>query len=400
FRVLDLGQVVAGNFCGALLAYFGADVIKVEQPGKGDALRSLRFSDSTGTSLWWRTYGRNRRCVTINLHHEEGRELTRQLAEKADVLLENFRPGVMEKWNLGPKDLSPGLIFTRISGYGQTGPKASLAGYASVCEGYGGLRHLNGFPDMPPVRPNFSYGDSLAGLHAAFGTVMALLHRQRKSDAADSFQTSHGQVIDASISESVFNMLEGCISEYAMLGHDRQPSGSTISGVVPTSTTRTKDGRWVIIGGNGDSVYSRLMAAVGHPEMGTDNPKYANNTKRCAAQDEIYKVIDEWVESKTLDEVLAAMKEARVPSGPILSPGDIYKEEQFQQRNMFHTAQPPGDESGEPVVMPAMLPVLSETPGSTKWAGPSLGQHTEEVLRGELGLKVKEIQRLRDVGAI
>ncbi|CAL8471009.1 g10551 [Coccomyxa elongata] len=391
-KVLDVGQVVAGNFCGAILGYFGADVIKVEPPGRGDALRSLRMTDSTGTSLWWRTYGRNRRCITIDLHKEEGREVLRSLANRSDVLVENFRPGVMEKWRLGPQDLKPELIYTRISGYGQTGPKASLAGYASVCEAYGGLRHLNGYPDRPPVRTNVSLGDTLTGLHAAFGAVMALLHRQRHDNNVP------GQVIDAAISESVFNMLEGCVPEFVMHGYDRPPSGSTISGVVPSATLKTKDGRYVIIGGNGDSVYSRLMAAIGRPDMGAENPLYANNSERCKRENKIYEVIGEWVAQRSLEDVLEVMAAARVPSGPILSTADIMKEEQYNVRGMFEEASPPS--GGPSLTLPAMLPVMSRTPGSTKWAGPELGEHTEEILRTELDMSSDEIRKLQELGAI
>ncbi|CAL5228657.1 g11827 [Coccomyxa viridis] len=391
-KVLDVGQVVAGNFCGALLAYFGADVIKVEPPNRGDALRSLRMTDSTGTSLWWRSYGRNRRCITLDLHKEEGRDVLRRLSDRADVLVENFRPGVMEKWGLGPKDLKDTLIYTRISGYGQTGPKAHLAGYASVCEAYGGIRHLNGYLDRPPVRPNISLGDTLTGLHAAFGAVMALLHRQRHHLKIP------GQVVDAAISESVFNMLEGCVPEFTEQGYDRPPSGSTISGVVPSATFQTKDGRYVIIGGNGDSIYMRLMTAVGRPDMGSSNPLYKSNSDRCKHEKEIYAVIGEWVEERDLEEVLRVMGEARVPSGPILSTADILKEEQYQVRGMFEQTAPPA-KAGPTITVPAMLPLLSRTPGATKWAGPELGEHTDEVLREELGMSPEDIQELRACGA-
>ncbi|KAK9831410.1 hypothetical protein WJX81_002598 [Elliptochloris bilobata] len=391
FKVLDFGQVVAGNFCGALLAYFGAKVIKVESP-RGDALRSLRLTDESGTSLWWRSYGRNRKCITLDLHKEEGRELARRLAQKADVLVENFRPGVMEKWGLGPQDLSPELVYVRISGYGQTGPKAPLAGYASVCEAYGGIRHLNGYADRAPVRANISLGDSLAGLHAAFGAVMALLHRQRSGRSAS------GQVVDAAISESCFNMLDSCVPEFASHGFDRPPSGSTISGVVPSATLRTRDGKYVIIGGNGDSVYSRLMAAVGRPDMDSNNPTYADNARRCEREAEIYQVLGDWVATRTLEEVLDAMVAARVPSGPILSTGDIMREEQYHARGMFHEVRPPS--GGPAVTVPALVPKLSSTPGGTQWAGPELGEHTADVLREELGVDEKELARLRETGVV
>ncbi|KXZ41968.1 hypothetical protein GPECTOR_233g541 [Gonium pectorale] len=340
--------------------------------------------------------GRNRRCVTINLNVPEGRELVKRLSSRVDVLVENFRPGVMEGWGLGPGDLKPELVYTRISGYGQTGPRAPDPGYASVCEAYGGLRHLNGYPDRPPVRPNISLGDTLAGLHGAFGAVMALLHRQRSAGAAG--VRPAGQVVDASISESVFNMLESCVAEVAMAGEDRQPSGSTISGVVPSGTFRTKDERYVVIGGNGDSVYSRLMAAIGRPDMAASNPAYASNSLRVAAEGAIMGEIEAWVAKHTLEEVMAAMTKARVPAGPILSTAALMREPQFLARGMVQAAPPPS--GGPPVTMPALLPVLSATPGATRWAGPELGEHTEEVLRAELGLGDEEMAALRAKGAI
>lgn len=392
-KVLDLGQVVAGNFCGALLAYYGADVIKIEPPARGDALRHLRMLDESGTSVWWRSYGRNRRCITVDLHKEEGREIAKTLANQSDVLIENFRPGVMEKWGLGPDNLKKELVYTRISGYGQTGPKASLPGYASVCEAFGGLRYINGYPDRPPVRPNISLGDSLAGLHAAFGAVMALLARQRLGPQAA------GQVVDAAISESIFNMLEGCIPEYVSFGHNRPPSGSTLTGVVPSGCWKSKDGIYVIIGGNGNSVYDRLITACGRPDMGLTNDRYNTDSKRCDHEQEICQVIEDWVASHTADQVLAAMKEARVPAGPILSTADIFKDEQYQARGMFETVKGPNGE-GKEVTLPAILPVLHGTPGKTRWAGPELGQHTDEVLKEVLGLGDGEIAKLRETEAI
>lgn len=400
YKVLDLGQVVAGNFCSGLLAYFGADVIKVEPPGRGDALRHLRDLDPSGTSLWWRSYGRNRRCITLDLHQESGREIVRKLADNVDVLVENFRPGVMEKWGLGPKDLPSRLIYTRISGYGQTGPKAPLPGYASVCEAYGGFRYINGYPDRAPVRPNMSLGDSLAGLHAAFGTVMALLRRDgpHSGNIGGNLDKALGQVVDAAISESLYNMLEGCVSEFAASGAVRPPSGSTLTGVVPSGCWKASDGVYVIIGGNGNSVYNRLMTAVGHPDMGTDNPLYATDAKRVENETEICDAIATWVASHTSDHVMRVLNEARVPAGPILSIADIMEEPQYQERGMFEKAVPPS--GGQEVTVPAMLPVLSSTPGSTRWAGPELGEHTEEVLKSVLGMKQEDIDALRSTGAI
>lgn len=398
YKVLDLGQVVAGNFAGALLGYFGAEVIKVEQPGRGDALRHLRDLDASGTSLWWRSYGRNRKCVTIDLKTEEGRDLVKQLAGRVDVLIENFRPGVMESWGLGPDDLPNDLVYARISGYGQTGPKASLPGYASVCEAYGGFRFINGFSDRAPVRPNISLGDSLAGLHAAFGTVMALLHR----DGIKNGGQAHGQVVDAAISESMFNMLEGCVSEYFASGSVRPPSGSTLTGVVPSGTWKSKDGIFIIIGGNGNSVYDRLMTAIGRADMTSSNPRYETDFKRCQVEEEICREIESFVAGNSAEDVIQVMSGARVPAGKILNIEDIINEEQYQQRGMFEKTQPPDAKDGhlEDVVVPAMLPLLSRTKGKTLWAGPELGSHTEEILKSELHMSDQQIASLRSSGVI
>lgn len=398
YRVLDVGQVVAGNFAGALFGYFGAEVIKVEPPGRGDALRHLRDLDASGnTSLWWRSYGRNRYSLTVDLHHEKGREIVKHLSEKCDVLLENFRPGVMEKWGLGPADLGKHLVYTRISGYGQTGPKATLPGYASVCEAFGGFRYINGYSDRAPVRPNISLGDSLAGMHAAFGAVMALLHRDGiKSNGGRT--RKHGQVVDAAISESMYNMLEGCVTEYFASGSIRPPSGSTLTGVVPSGCWKANDGVYVIIGGNGNSVYDRLMTAVGRPDMTTQNPRYATDSKRCLVEKEICDEIEAWVAKNSSGDVMKVLSAARVPAGPILNVEDIVHDEQYKARGMFERTTPPA--SAEEFVLPAMVPVLSDTPGHTKWAGPDLGQHTDKILTELLEMSQDNIDELREIGAI
>ena len=253
-RVLEVGQLLAGPFAGNILGYYGAEVIKVEAPGEGDPLRKWRELDEDGTSFWWRSIGRNKKCITADLRSEEGRSLVRRLSLKCDVLIENFRPGVMEKWGLGPADLqsdNPGLIYARISGYGQDGPWASKPGFASVCEGVGGLRYVNGKPGEAPMRPNLSLGDSLAGIHTALGIVMACLHRNNDPQ-------SRGQVIDTALYEATFNMLEGVIPEYDGAGVIREPSGSTITGIAPTNTYRCADGKFIVIGANGDSIFKRL----------------------------------------------------------------------------------------------------------------------------------------------
>ncbi len=285
-RVLELGQLLAGPFAGTLLAYYGAEVIKVEPPGKGDQIRRWRVLKND-TSLWWRSLGRNKKCITLDLRSECGQALASRLVARSDVLVENFRPGTLEGWGLGPEQLNalnPELIVARVSGYGQTGPYAARPGYASVCEGIGGFRHINGFPGGPPVRPNLSLGDTLAGFHAAFGVLLALLAR-RNGEA--------GQVVDVALYESVFNMLEGVVPEYAGAGVVREPSGSTLTGIVPTNTYPCSDGKYVIIGGNGDSIYKRLMTAIGRADL-ADDPRLAHNDGRVAHEQEIDAAISAW----------------------------------------------------------------------------------------------------------
>ena len=278
-RVLELGQLIAGPLAGCILAYFGAEVIKIEPPEKGDPLRVWRILEQ-GTSLWWRSLGRNKKCITLNLYTEKGRHIARQLVDRVDILVENFRPGTLEKWGLGPEELkqtNPGLIYARISGYGQTGHYASRPGFASVCEGIGGFRYINGFPGAPPVRPNLSLGDTLAGLHAVLGILLAYIQRRKPGQGV-------GQVVDVAIYEAVFNMLEAVVPEYDGAGVVREPSGSTLTGIVPTNTYRCRDGKYVIIGGNGDSIFQRLMRTAGRPEMATDPRVWPEHRVRIGLQ--------------------------------------------------------------------------------------------------------------------
>lgn len=386
-RVLEMGQLLAGPFAGTILAYFGAEVVKVEPPGTGDPIRHWRLVED-GSSLWWHSVGRNKKCVTLDLRRDEGRRLARRLAAEVDVLIENFRPGTLEKWGLGPEDLKadhPDLIFARVSGYGQTGPYASRPGYASVCEGVGGLRYLNGFPDRPPVRPNLSLGDSLAGLHAAFGIVLALLHRER----ASALPAAAGQVVDVAIYEAVFNMLESVVPEYDRCGEVRGPSGSTITGIVPTNTYLCRDGKHVIIGGNGDSIFRRLMRAAGRPEM-ADDPRLADNVGRVERQEEVDGAIGAWTATLAAAEVLERLEQAGVPAGPINSVADMVEDAHFQARGLFEDVEV----GGRPLKIPALLPKLSSTPGRTRWPGPAVGAHNREILGGWLGLSAAEIDRL------
>jgi crotonobetainyl-CoA:carnitine CoA-transferase CaiB-like acyl-CoA transferase len=378
--VLELGQLLAGPFAGCVLAYYGAEVIKVEPPGDGDPLRRWRVLDEDGTSFWWRSLARNKKCITADLRREEGRDLVRRLAVQCQVLLENFRPGVMENWGLGPAALwadNPALIYARISGYGQDGPYASRPGFASVCEGVGGLRYVNGRPGEPPMRPNLSLGDTLAGLHTALGVVMACLHQARNPGAA-------GQVIDTALYEAVFNMLEAVVPEFDGAGVVREPSGSTITGIVPTNTYRCSDGRFIIIGANGDSIFRRLCEAMGRPDMATD-PRLAGNARRVENEAEIDAAISAWTGTLDSEAALRILEEARVPAGPINSVTDMMADPHFIARGLFEEV----DVEGRPLKIPALVPRLSDTPGRTDWPGPEIGAFNEEVYGDLLGLSAR-----------
>ncbi len=391
FRVLEVGQLLAGPFVGSMLGYYGADVIKVEAPGDGDPIRKWRELDENGTSYWWRSLGRNKKCITANLRTEEGRDIVRRLAEKSDVIVENFRPGTMEKWGLGPDDFkesNPGLIYARISGYGQTGPYASRPGFASVCEGIGGFRYVNGFPGGPPVRPNLSIGDTLAGLHSALGIVMACVHRLKDPEG-------RGQVIDTALYEAVFNLLEGVVPEYDGAGVIREPSGSTLTGIVPTNTYRCTDGKYIIIGANGDSIFKRLAEKMGRPDMAAD-PRYADNAGRVQHEEELDAAISAWTESMDSETALTRLEEARVPSGPIYSVADMFVDEHFKARGLFEEVIV----NGKTLKIPGMVPKLSRTPGRTDWAGPEVGAYNKEILGGLLGIADDDLKRLQDDGII
>ena len=388
-RVLEMGQLLAGPFAGCVLGYFGAEVIKIEPPG-GDPIRGWRVVRD-GTSLWWHSLGRNKKSVTLDLAKPSGRELAKALAAKCDVLIENFRPGTLEKWGMSPaalKALNPELIVARVSGYGQTGPYAAQPGFASVCEGFAGFRYINGFPDRPPVRPNLSMGDTLAGLHAVLGILLALTARLRR-------KAPGGQVVDVAIYESVFNLLESVVPEYDGAGVVREPSGSTLTGIVPTNTYRCADGKYVIIGGNGDSIYQRLMRAIGRPEMAED-PRFATNARRVENEREIDAAISAWTGARGSAAVLEALRAAEVPNGPIYSVADMMADPHFNAREMFETVSV----GGKPLRIPAIPPILGETPGRTDAPGPPLGAHTDEVLERLLGVQADARAELRAAGVI
>lgn len=387
-RVIEMGQLLAGPFCGTLLGSFGAEVIKIEPPG-GDPIRSWRVCDESGTSYWWYSLGRNKKCVTLDLRKQQGRDLARGLIGRADILIENFRPGTLEEWGLDPEELRaehPELIVARISGYGQTGPYRHRGGYASVCEGFGGLRYVNGLPGERPVRANLSLGDSLAGIHATLGVLLSLLQRGR---------SQRGQVIDVGIFEAVYNLMEAVVPEYSGAGVVREPSGSTITGIVPTNTYRCADDRWVIIGGSGDSVFRRLMRTAGRDDL-ADDPRLQDNPGRVEHQREIDAAIEAWTSELPLDEVLDRLEAAEVPAGPIYSVREMFDDPQYRARGLFEEVETPAGE----LEIPQIQPKLGETPARTEWPGPALGAHNAEVFGELLGLDEAEREALRRAGVI
>ena len=394
-RVLEMGQLMAGPFAGTILAYYGAEVIKIEEPKTGDPVRTWRGVDRDGTSLWWRSLGRNKKCITVDLRTDEGRGIARELAWKCDVVVENFKPGTMEKWKLGPEDIkarNQDVIYCRVSGYGQTGPYSHKPGYASVCEGVGGFRYVNGFPDRPPCRPNLSLGDSLAGIHAALGIVMALYNKEGRKGREGG---GTGQEIDVAIYESVFNMMEAVVPEFDRLGMMREREGSKLTGIVPTNTYRCKDGLYVIIGGNGDSIYRRLMAAAGRKDM-AESPEYATNADRVRNEPAVDRAISAWTATLTAAEVVEKLEAAQVPVGSIYTVKDMLNDPHYQARGMFEEVEA----GGRPLKIPAMTPKLSGTPGGTEWPGPAVGSHSVEVLKSILGRTDAEIEELKSHGTI
>jgi crotonobetainyl-CoA:carnitine CoA-transferase CaiB-like acyl-CoA transferase len=388
-RVIELGQLLAGPFAGSMLGYFGAEVIKVEPPG-GDPMRNWR-EVKDGTSLWWRSLARNKKCISLDLKTERGRELVRQLILDADIVIENFRPGVLEDWDLDPAKLrqqNPRLVVARISGYGQTGPYASKPGFASACEAISGFRYVNGHPGEIPVRPNLSIGDSISGLHAVIGILMAL--RDRDRDGGNGM----GQVVDVALYESMFNLMEAVIPEYHGAGQIRQPSGTTVTGIVPTNTYSCQDGKYLVIGGNGDSIFGRLMKAIGREDM-ANSPLYAHNADRVEREAEIDAVLCNWCQSQSLEAAMQILEANRVPCGPVYSAADMMEDKHFKYRGLFEQVEI----NGEPLKIPALLPKLESTPGGTEWPGPQLGSHTDEIL-ASLGLDADHIAELKSAGVV
>jgi succinyl-CoA---D-citramalate CoA-transferase len=382
-RVLELGSLIAGPFCAKTLGDFGAEVIKLEPPGEGDGLRKWRRMRN-GTSLWWHVQSRNKKSVTCDLRRPEGQEIVRRLARRAHVMIENFRPGALERWNLGWETLSaanPQLILVRISGYGQSGPYRERPGFAAIAEAVGGMRYITGFPDRPPVRPNLSLGDTLAALHGVIGALLAL-HAVKNG--------ARGQVIDVALYESVFNCMESLLPEYDAQGYIRERSGSTLPGIAPSNLYPCADGHYVLIAGNADSLYRRLMSAIGREDL-RDDPALARNDGRAAQMQRIDDAIAAWTRRRTQAEVLAAMQAADVPAGRIYSAADIAADPHYAARGVIEQITAA---DGEALKVPGVMPKLSGTPGAIRTPAPKLGEHTDEVL-SEIGYSASEIAQLR-----
>jgi crotonobetainyl-CoA:carnitine CoA-transferase CaiB-like acyl-CoA transferase len=387
-RVLELGQLIAAPFATKILAEFGAEVIKVESPKDGDPLRKWRKMHE-GTSLWWYLQSRNKKSIAIDLKSPDGLAVVRDLARSADVVVENFRPGGLEKLGLGwdvLQGLNPKLVMVRISGYGQTGPYRDRPGFGAIGESMGGIRFTTGSPDSPPARVGVSIGDTLASLHGVIGALMALLHVKT--------QGGPGQVIDVSLVESVFNVMESLVPEYDLLGEVRTRTGGALPGITPSNTYPTKDG-FVVIAGNSDPIFRRLMAVIGRPDL-ADDPALRGNDGRSAVAGMLDGVIGDWTKARTVDEALAALAGADVPAGRIYSVADIVADPHYQARDMILDAELPG---GTRVKMPGIVPKLSATPGAVRWQGPALGAHTDSVL-ADLGRDPETIERLRREGVV
>ncbi|MGF1662815.1 MAG: CaiB/BaiF CoA transferase family protein [Kineosporiaceae bacterium] len=389
-RVLEVGQLLAGPFCGQLLGDFGADVVKLEDPGRGDPMRQWGREKPHGKSLWWPVVARNKRSVTCNLRHPDGQALVRRLVARSDVLLENFRPGTLERWGLAPEQLwevNPGLVVTRVTGFGQSGPYSPRAGYGSIGEAMGGLRHVVGDPDRPPARAGISIGDSLAATFATIGTLVALRERDR---------TGRGQVVDSAIYEAVLAMMESLVPEWEIAGYQRERTGSVLPNVAPSNAYPTADGEMVLVAANQDSVFARLAGVMGHPDLAGD-PRYATHSARGAHAAELDALIAEWTAGQPADDLLARLADAGVAAGRIYRARDMLADPHFAAREAIVRVAHP--EFGE-IPMQNVAPKLSATPGRVRHPGPDLGQHNDEVYRGLLGLDDAELRRLRTEGVV
>ncbi len=388
-KVIELGQLIAGPFCTRVLGEFGAEVIKVESPSGGDPLRQWRKLYQ-GTSLWWLLQARNKQSVTVNLKSPDGQQIVRRLAAQADIVVENFRPGAMEKWGLGYEALArdnPGLVMVRLSGYGQSGPYRDKPGFGAIGEAMGGLRHVTGYPDRPPVRVGISLGDAVASLYGVIGALMAL--RQRDVNGG------RGQVVDVALYEAVFSLMESLLPEYDIYEFVRERSGASLPGIAPSNTYTTRDGKFVVIGANGDSIFKRMMTAIGRADL-ADDPLLARNDGRAARSAELDEAIGAWCGARDLDEVLAVLDRAEVPAGKIYDIVDIVNDVHYRARGMIEQARL---SDGRTLKIPGVVPKLSATPGGTRWLGPELGEHTASILQS-LGYDQQQIDDMRKRGVV
>ncbi|MFZ5944847.1 MAG: CaiB/BaiF CoA transferase family protein [Bacillota bacterium] len=390
-RVIEMGTLIAGPFCGRMLADFGAEVIKIEPPKEGDPLRVWGEAVKENRSLWWTAQARNKKCITLNLREKDGQELAKRLIGEADILIENFRPGRMEDWGLGYEELkkvNSGLIMVRISGFGQDGPYKDKVGFGSIGEAMGGLRHLTGYPDRPPTRVGISIGDSLASLFGALGAMMAVYHRDINGGS--------GQYIDVALYEAVFALMEGQLTEFYKTGAIKERTGTKLPKIAPSNAYDTKDGKYIIIGANNDNIFRRLCKLMGKPEM-ADNTKYATHLARGEVQDELDEMINDWTKGFTLSELDKMLNESSIPAGPIYSMKEISEDVHYQARDMLLDAV---DEVWGEIKQPGIVPKLSETPGSVDWVGPALGEHNEEVYLKVAGLTEEEYSNFKVKGII
>jgi formyl-CoA transferase len=389
-RVIELGQLLAGPFCGQLLGDFGAEVIKVEEPRRGDPMRQWGQEKPHGLSLWWPVVARNKKSVTCNLRSPEGQDLVRRLIAEADVLLENFRPGTLERWGLSPDELweiNPRLVVTRVTGFGQSGPYAPRAGYGSIGEAMGGIRYITGDPDRAPSRTGVSLGDSLAATFACIGTLVALHHRDR---------TGRGQVVDSAIYEAVLAMMESLVPEWQVAGYQRERTGSVLPNVAPSNVYPTADGEAILIAANQDTVFRRLADLMGRAELAADE-RYATHGARGANANELDEIIAGWTAQQNADDILESLASGGVPAGRIYQARDMLADPHFTARQSIVKIAHP--QFGE-LAMQDVFPRLSKTPGRIEHPGPALGEHNDHIYRGLLGLRDEELARLREAGVI
>ncbi len=388
-RVLELGQLIAGPFAAKTLADFGAEIIKVESPQDGDPLRKWRMLHE-GTSVWWQAQSRNKQSICIDLRQPEGQDIVRRLAQDADVLIENFRPGTMEKWGMGwdaLHALNPRLIMLRVSGYGQDGPRRDEPGFAAIAEATAGLRYLTGHPGQVPARAGLSLGDTIAGLHGALGVLLALYERDARG--------GQGQMIDVALYEAVFNLTESLLPEYHVFGAIRQPAGGALPGIAPSNAYPCKDGQYVLIAANGDSLFKRLMDLMDRADLGSD-PELARNDGRAKRANMIDEAIGQWTSQRTLEEILEALQSISVPAGRIYSAKDIAEDPHYRARGVIETIE---SADGLKVEMPGIIPKLSQNPGEIRYRAPTLGEHTESILK-QYGFTAEQIQTLKDAGVL